>query len=213
MTLVIGVGNADRGDDAAGLVAARAVRAADSRIAVAELAGDQLGLLDMWAGADEVIVVDAVWSGAPAGTVFRFSAATPLGGPFRRPGTHTFSLADVIELARNLNVLPPRLTGYGIEGRDFGFGKPLSPPVAAAVGEVAKLLLAGISHRRRLDMCTGITGVIIEVRDDDGMPTAVLRSDETGAVLTASLLTCPEAGAGQTVLVHSGYVLKVWREE
>lgn len=62
-------------------------------------------------------------------------------------------------------------------------------------------------------MCMGITGVIIEVRDDDGMPTAVLRSDETGATLTASLLTCPEAGTGQTVLVHSGYVLKIVREE
>jgi len=62
-------------------------------------------------------------------------------------------------------------------------------------------------------MCTGITGVIIEVVDDDGMPAAVFRSDETGAVLTASLLTCPEAGAGETVLVHSGYVLKVLREE
>lgn len=62
-------------------------------------------------------------------------------------------------------------------------------------------------------MCTGITGVIIEVRDDDGMPSAVLRSDETGAMLTASLITCPEAGAGHTVLVHSGYVLKILREE
>lgn len=137
MTLVIGVGNPDRGDDAAGLAVARAIRAADPGVTVTELTGDQLGLLDLWAGADEVIVIDAVWSGAAPGTVFRFTAATPLGGPFRRPGTHTFSLADVIELARNLDVLPPRLTGYGIEGRDFGFGRPLSPPVAAAAGEVA----------------------------------------------------------------------------
>jgi len=144
MTLVIGIGNADRGDDAAGLAVARAIRAAGPRAAVAELAGDQLGLLDTWAGADEVIVVDAVCSGARPGTVFRFSADTPLGGPFRRPGTHTFSLADVIELARNLGVLPPRLSGYGIEGRNFGFGEPLSPSVSAAVREVANRLLADI---------------------------------------------------------------------
>lgn len=146
MTLVIGVGNADRGDDAAGLAVARLLRTTGVRAAVTELAGDQLRLLDTWAGADEVIVVDAVWSGAPPGTVFLFSADTPLGGPFRRPGTHTFSLADVIELARNLDVLPPRLTGYGIEGRDFGFGQPLSSPVSAAVTEVAERLLAGIGQ-------------------------------------------------------------------
>lgn len=60
-------------------------------------------------------------------------------------------------------------------------------------------------------MCMGITGVITEVRDDDGMPVAVVSTGSGD--LMASLLTCPEAGPGATVLVHSGYVLKILREE
>jgi len=57
-------------------------------------------------------------------------------------------------------------------------------------------------------MCLGMTGVITEVRDDDGVPMAVLDTDSAAAV-TACLLTCPEARAGMTVLVHSGYVLQI----
>ena len=60
-------------------------------------------------------------------------------------------------------------------------------------------------------MCTGITGVITEVEDDDGIGVAWVDTGESR--LTASLLTCPEARAGETVLVHSGFVLKILQEE
>jgi hydrogenase maturation protease len=64
MTLVIGIGtgigNADRGDDAAGLAVARLVRAAaPAGVTVLELDGDQLELLDARDGAAEVYLVDA----------------------------------------------------------------------------------------------------------------------------------------------------------
>jgi hydrogenase maturation factor len=60
-------------------------------------------------------------------------------------------------------------------------------------------------------MCLGTIGVITEVRDDDGVPMALV---EAGAAspLTACLLTCPDAGVGETVLIHSGYVLEVLQE-
>lgn len=144
MTLVIGIGNADRGDDAAGLAVARRVRAATAprSVTVAELTGDQLGLLDAWDGVKDVYVVDAVCSGGAPGTVYRFDGAQPLDARFRHRGTHTLSLADVIELARALGRLPARLTGYGIEGAAFELGTGLSPEVAAAVEAVTGRLLA-----------------------------------------------------------------------
>jgi hypothetical protein len=52
-----------------------------------------------------------------------------------------FSLADVIELARALGRLPGQLTGYGIEGAGFAIGDSLSAEAAAAVDNVASLLL------------------------------------------------------------------------
>lgn len=143
LRLVIGVGNHDRGDDAAGLAVADRVRAADMPgVAVIQLEGDQLGLLDAWSGAAEVYVVDAVCSGSRPGTVFRFDAARRLPHGFSHRGTHTFSLADVVELARALGALPPRLTGYGIEGSRFDLGAALSPETSDGVREVADRLLS-----------------------------------------------------------------------
>jgi hydrogenase maturation protease len=132
--LVVGLGNAWRGDDGAGPAVARAL-GDDPRVLVHE--GEPIGLLDAWAGAAEVMVVDAVSSGAPAGTVHRLdAAAAPLPATVARGSTHAFGLAATIELARTLDRLPPRITVYGIEGEDFRAGDELSAPVRAAVDAV-----------------------------------------------------------------------------
>lgn len=142
MILVIGIGTPDHGDDAAGLLVAQRIRAATSprHVAVRELVGDELALLDMWSGAREVHIVDAVRSGGPPGAVYRFDAAGRLATRFLNRGTHSFSLADVIELARAMDRLPGRLHGYGIEGAHWGLGSPMSPEVTEAVESVTGLL-------------------------------------------------------------------------
>lgn len=141
MTLLIGAGNPDRGDDAAGLTVARLVAAASpDGLTVRALPGDQLRLLDAWQGHAEVYVADAVCSGGVPGTVYRFDAALP-GALSSRRGTHAFGLADVIELARALGRLPGRLTGYGIEGAAFEPGAPLSAAAGAAARAVADEIL------------------------------------------------------------------------
>ena len=146
MILVIGIGNPDRGDDAVGLMIARRVKAAtkSGEVTVRELVGDQLALIDEWTGATEVYLVDAVCSGGTPGAVYKFDAANRLTERFRHRGTHTFSLADVIELARALGRLPPRVAGFGVEGADFTIGAGLSAEAAAAADEVTAQLLADL---------------------------------------------------------------------
>ena len=149
MTLVIGIGNPDRGDDAAGLAVAGRVRAAaPAGVTVIELDGDQLALLDAWDGAADVYVVDAACSGGEPGSVYRFDASAPLGGEFSRRGTHLLSLADVIELARALHRLPARLTGFGIEGAAYELGTPLSPQAEIAARTVAEQILRELREGR-----------------------------------------------------------------
>jgi hydrogenase maturation protease len=137
--LVIGLGNRYRRDDAAGLAVAARVRAAGlPGVKVTELEGEPLSLLDACEGAGQVYVADAVSSGGEPGTVYRFDAITGLPPPaMRHRGTHTFSLADVIELGRALGVLPRRLVAYGIEGAGFGAGTGLSAAVEDAVSKAA----------------------------------------------------------------------------
>ncbi len=151
MILVIGIGNPDRGDDAAGLAVARRVRelTKPGEVTVRELIGDQLNLMDAWNGATEVYLVDAVCSGGTPGSVYQFDAADALTEQFSHCGTHTFSLADVVELARALGRLPRRLSGYGVEGATFQVGAPMSRRVRAAVETVTSMLLIDLKAGAR----------------------------------------------------------------
>jgi hydrogenase maturation protease len=138
--LVIGLGNDFRRDDGAGRVAARRVRelAADA-VRVIEESGEGAALMDAWRGAESVVLIDAVHSGAKPGTVHRLDAQSqPIPANFFHYSTHAFSVAEAVEMGRALGQLPPRLTVYGIEGKDFISGEGLSPEVAAAVEEVAQ---------------------------------------------------------------------------
>ena len=129
--LVVGVGNRWRGDDAAGLAVAEAAGGVAHE-------GDGTGLLDRWAGAGDVVVVDAAAVGGSPGAIRRFDAvAGPLPVHTMSSSTHHFGLAEAIELARELGRLPERLEVYAIEGADFSAGAPLSPAVARAVGQLA----------------------------------------------------------------------------
>lgn len=145
--VVVGIGNAYRGDDAAGLAVAALVRSARRPgVTVLDLEGEPVSLLDIWAGADAVYLADAVSSGGEPGTVYRFDAAQGLPpGPLRHRGTHAFSLADAIEIARAVSGLPDRLVVYGIEGAAFQAGGPLCAPVRSAVAEVAGRILSELT--------------------------------------------------------------------
>jgi hydrogenase maturation protease len=132
--VVIGLGHPYRRDDAAGLEVARRVRHVEAHL---RMIGDY-ELIDLWEGADEVIVVDATRSYAPAGTVKRFNpAASPL--PRRTfASSHSVGLAETIELARELGHLPATITVYGIEAGDVRQGEGLTEPVADAVDRVVE---------------------------------------------------------------------------
>ena len=142
--ILIGVGNAWRGDDGAGLAVARRVRElSPAGVEVREVEGDATALVDAWSGAEGVVVVDAAESGAPPGTVRRFDARTrPLPVRSLRSSTHAFGVSDAIELARALSRLPDRLDVYAIEGASFVAGDRLSPAVERAVAELASELSA-----------------------------------------------------------------------
>ena len=141
--LVIGVGNDYRHDDAAGLIVARRLREKNlQHITVREMSGEGAALISAWQGADCVIIVDAVQSGAAPGTIFRFEAhREPIPTNFFCYSTHAFGVAEAIETARSLGQLPQSLIIYGIEGKDFSVGEGLSPEVQRAAEEVAQLIL------------------------------------------------------------------------
>ena len=147
--LVIGVGNAWRGDDGVGLVVARIVgQLAGEAVEVRENAGDAAALVSLWEGRDRVLVVDAMCSGLEPGDVARFELGDddPAGASLVTGATftssHAFGVAEAVALARELDALPPGLVLVGIEGERFEAGSALSPRVAEAAERVARRIAA-----------------------------------------------------------------------
>jgi hydrogenase maturation protease len=141
---LIGVGNPFWRDDAAGIEVARRVRAATpAGVEVVELGGDPASLLEAMQGADLVVIVDAIRSGAAPGSIQRIEVNDGDQLPDRRPrdSSHTLALGDLLALARTLDRLPDRLVLVGIEAAELGPGTGLSPHAAAAVELVTRQTL------------------------------------------------------------------------
>lgn len=138
--LVIGIGNEFRGDDMAGLLVARQVKArSPDHTHVCEANGEGVALMELWQHAETVILIDAVQAGGTPGTIYRLDArAEKIPSKFFHYSTHAFSVAEAVELARALDQLPSTLIVYGIEGRQYDVGSGLSPMVEQAVSEVVE---------------------------------------------------------------------------
>lgn len=153
--VVVGLGAPERGDDAVGSVVAREVAAwlADSPMAGVEVVErhDPTALIELWAGCATSVVCDAVTSGAPAGTLHVVRTGPDLPpltpGHSQEAGSHDFGLASAVELARALGRLP-EVVVVGIEAESFGWGEPLSRPVASAVPAAVAEVLRLLTHER-----------------------------------------------------------------
>lgn len=151
VVVVAGLGSEYRRDDGAGpLVAERAVRESGIGRDVGPIA-DPLDLLGIWDGADLVVVVDAVRSGAPPGTVRVVELGGGPGAEMSRTtatSTHGIGLAGVYRLARAVGHAPGRVVVVGIEGEDFDRGTGLSPAVDAALPAAVRRVVELIGEAR-----------------------------------------------------------------
>lgn len=147
--LVIGIGTEERGDDGAGLVAARALRGrVPGRARIVESHGDAAELLELFRGSDSVWLIDAVRSGRAAGTVLRLvvgeSSLPSVGSP---TSTHAFSVAQAVGLGAAFGELPKRLILYGVEAGSFAPGIGLSDAVRRGVDEIVLRLAGELADR------------------------------------------------------------------
>jgi hydrogenase maturation protease len=153
--VVIGVGNEYRRDDGFGLsVAARLaeLRRSDpwlSAVDVLACDGEPTRLINLWAGADLAVVVDAardsVGPAGPAGPAghrheLALDELDALGESrfASSHSSHGLGLGSTVELGRVLGRLPRRLVVLAVSGSEFGFGTGLTPAVAAAVAPAVK---------------------------------------------------------------------------
>jgi hydrogenase maturation protease len=140
---VIGCGNPEAGDDAAGIVAVERARGALEIIPGVEilLLASPLDVMHHLDGVDALVVADAIRTPVghtASGTVVR-AAAGPDGLPAEirsSLSSHGFGVAEAFGLAGAIGPVP-RVVVIGVEARVTAAGRPMSGAVRAALPELA----------------------------------------------------------------------------
>ena len=135
--VIIGMGNPLLSDDGVGIAVARAVAERlrhRKDLELLELHTGGIRLMEAMAGYRQAVVVDAMLSGAPAGTVKRFNA-TDFVTTKNTFSSHDTDFATAYDLGRLVGVpLPELVSFWGIEALEIDlFGERFSDGVAAAL--------------------------------------------------------------------------------
>lgn len=151
-TLVLGLGNEILCDDGVGIYVARELKKAladrkDISVAEAGLAG--LGLLDLLAGYQKAIVIDAIQTrDGETGQVYRLKS-NDLAATRHTASTHNVNLASALELGRQLGLsLPSEIIIFGIEVADVTtFNEQCTPQVKKAIPKCVDMVLQEINEK------------------------------------------------------------------
>jgi hydrogenase maturation protease len=152
-TLVLGLGNPILTDDGVGI---HVVRAAANRcslfrdVVLAEASVGGLRLLDLLAGYERVIVVDAIQTrGGQPGDLYRLGPGD-LQGSLHSGSTHDLSLHGALDLGRRLDMVLPDdkdLIILAIEVEDvLTFGEACTPAVTRAIPLAVEIVLAELER-------------------------------------------------------------------
>jgi hydrogenase maturation protease len=134
--LVLGLGNVLLGDDGVGAAAiARLLEGYRVPPGVRVLDGGTLGLalLPYLQEAETVILVDAIRSDAPPGSLVRLDDDEVAPAVATRLSPHQIGVADLLDSARWLDQYPSRLVLLGIVPASMDLAVGLSPAVARAM--------------------------------------------------------------------------------
>jgi hydrogenase maturation protease len=154
--VVLGLGNPYMRDDGVGIRVAEELkkRSLGEGVVVFESRSFDASLFWQFRNAAALVIVDALRSGAPSGSVSRFSLAPSKAPVTGIPSLHELQLHDLVDLA-GLDVLYCPVTVVAIEPKDCSLGEGLTQnlrtAVPRAVEEVTKVLSEVSSKRGTRD--------------------------------------------------------------
>ena len=142
-TLILGVGNTLLTDEGAGVHAMLYLQQSGrwpDDVEFLDAGTLSFTLADSIAAADNLVILDATELGEAPGTVTAFEGETL--DEFLRSGkrsVHEVGFADLMDIARLQDCLPPNRALVGIQPGDFGWGDRPGPAVAKALPVAARL--------------------------------------------------------------------------
>jgi hydrogenase maturation protease len=144
---VIGCGNPDAGDDAAGILAVELAREELEAFPGVEVVAraSPLDVVHLLHGADALVVVDAIRT--PGASRAVGSIVTAVAGPRGLPvavrsslSSHGLGVAEAFGLAAAIGTVP-EVVVVGIEVAETVAGRPMSPAVRAALPGLAEAIV------------------------------------------------------------------------
>jgi hydrogenase maturation protease len=148
--LILGLGNELLADDAAGLLAIRRLRSLigdRAGVDLVESSEHGLALLDVLAGHDRAVILDAIRTGRhPPGEIFRLDVASIAPAPATSP--HYAGIPEILALARALGLRSPaEVTVLAMEVTDTRtLGGPIAPVVRRAIPRLCEAAIERLDH-------------------------------------------------------------------
>ena len=141
-TLVLGLGNILLRDEGLGVHVVRTLGEADLPADVELFDGGTSGmdLLDVLADRQRLIVIDAIDSDAPAGTVLRLTPDDIEPQTHGMVSLHEMGLFETLAAARHMDAAPPDIVIFGVKPYDVKWGLELSPEMNRLLPKVAELV-------------------------------------------------------------------------
>jgi hydrogenase maturation protease len=151
-TLILGLGNDILCDDGVGIYVARELKkilGGRNDIAVTEASLAGLGLLDVLAGYDKAIVIDAIQTNdGKSGEVYRLNS-NDFAATRHTASTHNVNFASALELGNKLGLLlPKKIVIFAIEASDVTtFNEDCTPTVKKAIPKCIDMVLKEINEK------------------------------------------------------------------
>ncbi len=155
--LVLGIGNLILQDEGLGIQAIQQLQAQfeiPPEIEILDGGTSGMELLTPISDAEQIIILDAVKTGKPAGTIVRLDNEE-IPTFFRtKVSPHQIGLADVLAAATLTDSMPRNLVLFGVEPLEIDLGMELSVPVAEQMPRLIQMIVDELN----------VMGVILKLR-------------------------------------------------
>jgi hydrogenase maturation protease len=144
--LILGIGNILLKDEGVGVRVAETMMKMELPPDVEVMEGGVKGLdlIDYIEGRDKVVVVDAVKTGSPPGTLFRFTDKDLAAKKGIMRSAHGIDFSDVVAVSGFLGSKPEEIIFLGVEPADLGAGMELTPEIEKMVPVLINLVMKEI---------------------------------------------------------------------
>lgn len=147
--LVIGIGNLLRADDGVGIHAAKRLKEERPDVEAVDISTASIDILDLIRGRDNVVIIDAIKTGAEPGTIQRITSRELRSNDVT--SSHALDLCGILTLGRLLyrDEMPKKLVVLAVEAEDINsYSSKLTTKVQLATTKLFECILKELDEVR-----------------------------------------------------------------